>query len=198
LAIGRRWQPARLGAEGLGLALGKIGLETTADLRTSVAHIWAAGDAAGNMQLTPTAAYEGRLAARNALAGETTPSDLSVVPQTVFTTPEIAKVGLTLGEAKKRGIECHQSTQDIRGASNGVASGEDDGYLKLVFEPGTERLLGVQMVSWAAAELIQLAALAIKTGATAALLAAQLTVHPSHTERFIKISAHEFHEFCEV
>jgi mercuric reductase len=187
-----------LGADGLGLAAGKMGLKTGPDLRTSVAHIWAAGDAAGNMQLTPTAAYEGRLAARNALAGETAASDLSVVPQTVFTTPEIARVGVSHGEAKKRGIACHESKHDLRGASNGVASGEDDGYLKLVFEPGTEKLLGVQMVSWAAAELIQLATVAIRTGATAALLAAQLTVHPSHTERFIKITAHEYHEFCEV
>jgi pyruvate/2-oxoglutarate dehydrogenase complex dihydrolipoamide dehydrogenase (E3) component len=86
----------------------------------------------------------------------------------------------------------------MRGASNGVASGEDDGYLKLVFDESNERLLGVQMVSHAAAELIQFAALAIRTGATAGQLAAQLSVHPSHTERFIKVSAHEYHEFCEV
>ena len=86
----------------------------------------------------------------------------------------------------------------MRGASNGVAVGEDDGYLKLLFEEGTERLLGVQMVSHAAAELIQLAALAVRTGATADHLSAQLSVHPSHAERFIKISAHEYHEFCEV
>jgi len=69
---------------------------------------------------------------------------------------------------------------------------------ELVFEPGSERLLGVQMVSYAGAELIQLAALALRTNATAALLAAQLSVHPSHAERFIKFAAHEYHEVCQV
>ena len=54
------------------------------------------------------------------------------------------------------------------------------------------------MVSYAGAELIQMAALAIRTGATASVLAAQLSVHPSHTERFIKIAAHDYHEICEV
>ena len=197
-ATGRRWRPAGLGADGLGLALGRLGLETTDDLRTSVDGIWAAGDAAGRMQLTPTAAYEGRLAARNAITGERTASDLSSVPQAVFTSPEIARVGLGHAEAQRRGFACHVSRHDMRGASNGVASGEDDGYLKLVFDESNERLLGVQMVSHAAAELIQLATLAIRMGATAGQLAAQLSVHPSHAERFIKVSAHEYHEFCEV
>jgi pyruvate/2-oxoglutarate dehydrogenase complex dihydrolipoamide dehydrogenase (E3) component len=54
------------------------------------------------------------------------------------------------------------------------------------------------MVSYAAAELIQMAALAIRSGVTASVLAAQLSVHPSHAERFIKIAAHDHHEICEV
>jgi pyruvate/2-oxoglutarate dehydrogenase complex dihydrolipoamide dehydrogenase (E3) component len=197
-ATGRRWVPATLGAEGLGLETGRLGLATTPDLRTSLPHVWAAGDAAGNVQLTPTAALEGKVAARNALRGERAVPDLAVVPQTIFTTPEVARVGLTHREALERGVRCHVSTHDMRGASNGVATGEDGGFLKLVFEGGTERVLGVQMVSWAAAELIQLAALAIRAGATADLLSTQLSVHPSHAERFIKIAAHEYHEVCEV
>lgn len=197
-AAGRRWEPRMLGAEALGLELGRVGLKTSAYLRTSIPQIYAAGDAAGNVQLTPAAAHEGRIAARNALERDQIMSDVSLVPQTVFTTPEIARVGLTHTEALRRGVQCHVSTHDMRGASNGVASGEDDGYLKLVFEGGTERLLGVQMVSYAAAELIQLATLAIRSGATADHLAAQLSVHPSHAERFIKVAAHEYHDICEV
>jgi hypothetical protein len=67
-----------------------------------------------------------------------------------------------------------------------------------VFDAAQERLLGAQMVSYAGAELIQLAALAIRTGATASVLAAQLSVHPSHAERFIKIAAHDHHEICDA
>jgi pyruvate/2-oxoglutarate dehydrogenase complex dihydrolipoamide dehydrogenase (E3) component len=198
LAIGRRWRPVTLGAEGLGLEMGHLGLKVTPYLRTSAAHIYAAGDAAGNAQLTPVAAYEGRLAAHNALEGDRVAADERIVPQTVFTTPEVAKVGLTHREVEASGVRCHVTTHDMRGASNGRATGEDDGYLKLVFDAVQERLLGVQMVSYAGAELIQMAAMAIGGGITAKVLAAQLSVHPSQTERFIKIAAHDHHEICEV
>jgi pyruvate/2-oxoglutarate dehydrogenase complex dihydrolipoamide dehydrogenase (E3) component len=198
VAIGRRWRPEALGAEHLGLTTGHLGLEVTPYLRTSVAHIYAAGDAAGNAQLTPVAAYEGRLAAHNALKGDPLVADTTLVPQTVFTTPEVARVGLTHRAATASGVRCHVATHDLRGASNGRATGEDDGYLKLVFDAAEERLLGAQMVSYAAAELIQMAALAIRSGVTASVLAAQLSVHPSHAERFIKIAAHDHHEICEV
>jgi pyruvate/2-oxoglutarate dehydrogenase complex dihydrolipoamide dehydrogenase (E3) component len=198
VAIGRRWKPETLGAADLGLAMGALGLAVTPYLRTSVPHIYAAGDAAGNGQLTPVAAYEGRIAAHNALKGDDLVADSALVPQSVFTTPEIAKVGLTHRAAQAAGVACHVSTHDLRGASNGRATGEDDGYLKLVFDAAQERLLGAQMVSYAGAELIQMAALAVRTGATASVLAAQLAVHPSHAERFIKIAAHDHHEICDV
>jgi pyruvate/2-oxoglutarate dehydrogenase complex dihydrolipoamide dehydrogenase (E3) component len=136
VAIGRRWRPETLGAEQLGLAMGHLGLDVTPYLRTSVAHIYAAGDAVGNAQLTPVAAYEGRVAAHNALQGDQLIADTTLVPQSVFTTPELAKVGLTHRAAIASGVACHVATHDLRGASNGRATGEDDGYLKLVCDAG--------------------------------------------------------------
>ena len=197
LAVGRRYNPKRLGTDALALAMGRLGLRVNEHLRTSLPHIYAAGDAAGNQQLTPTAAYEGRLAALNALTGDVARVDYGVVPQTIFTTPEVGRVGLTHAEALARGVKCHVATHDMRGASNGRATGENAGYLKLVFDGPTEKLLGVQMVSYAAAELIQLAALALRTGADAHLLSSQLSIHPSHGERLIKVFGHEQHEICE-
>jgi len=197
LAVGRRYNPKRLGTDALGLAMGQLGLRVSEHLRTSLPHIYAAGDAAGNQQLTPTAAYEGRLAALNALKGDVARVDESVVPQTIFTTPEVGRVGLTHADALARGVTCHVVTHDMRGASNGRATGENAGYLKLVFDGATEKLLGVQMVSYTAAELIQLAALAIRTGADARLLSSQLSIHPSHGERLIKVFGHDHHEVCE-
>jgi dihydrolipoamide dehydrogenase len=196
LAVGRRWDPRTLGADVLGLETSRLGLKVSPQLQTSVPHIYAAGDAAGNVQLTPTAAYEGRVAARNALTGGTEAPDYSVVPQTIFTTPEVAKVGPTHREALARGLRCEVARHDMKGNSNGVATGQEGGYLKIVFQD--ERVLGVQMVNYAGAELIQLTALAIRCRATADLMATQLSVHPSHAERFIKITAHEYHEVCEV
>ncbi len=197
LAVGRRYNPRRAGTDALGLELGRRGLKVDAHLRTSRPHIYAAGDAAGNQQLTPTAAYEGKVAARNALQGDVETVDYSVVPQTIFTTPEVARVGLTHADALDRGVKCHVARHDMKGASNGRATGEDAGYLKLVFDGTTEKVLGVQMVSYAAAELIQLAALALRTGADAHLLSSQLSIHPSHGERLIKIFGHDHHEVCE-
>ncbi|MBI4636436.1 MAG: NAD(P)/FAD-dependent oxidoreductase [Candidatus Rokubacteria bacterium] len=197
VAVGRRFDARRLHADVLPLAMGRLGLRVDAHLKTSIPHIYAAGDAAGNQQLTPTAAYEGKLAARNALLGDVEAADYSVVPQTIFTTPEVGRVGLAHREAVRRGVRCHVATHDMRGASNGRATGEDAGYLKLVFDGASEKVLGVQMVSYAAAELIQLAALAIRTGAAADLLASQLSIHPSHGERLLKIFGHDHHEVCE-
>ena len=196
LAIGRRYTPRRTGTDAIGLEHGGLGLRVDAYLRTTLPHVYAAGDAAGNVQLTPTAAYEGKTAALNALRGNVETVEYTVVPQTIFTTPEVARVGLTHAEATRRGVKCHVARHDITGASNGRATGEDGGYLKLVFDGATEKVLGVQMVSWAAAELIQLAALAIRTGANAGLLSSQLAIHPSHGERLIKFFGHDHHEVC--
>lgn len=197
-ATGRRFEPRLIGAEGLGLATGRVGLRTTPQLRTSVEGVYAAGDAAGNAQLTTTAAVEGRVAATNALRGDEAAADLGLVPQVIFTTPEIARVGLSQREARARGIACHTASHDLRGASNGVATGEEGGHVELVFDGATERVIGAQMVSWAAAEVIQLAAVAIRGGLTAPELAAQLSVHPSQSERLFKVAAHDYHEICEA
>jgi pyruvate/2-oxoglutarate dehydrogenase complex dihydrolipoamide dehydrogenase (E3) component len=197
VAAGRRFHPRMLGAEGLGLETAGLGLKVTPYLRSSVPHIYAAGDAAGRRQLTPVAAWEGRIAALNALKGDSVRADEAVIPQVIFTTPEAASVGLSHRETQARGIGCAVARHDMRGASNGVASGEDGGYLKLVFDDETKRLLGAQMVSYAAAELIQFCALAIRSGASADTVAAQLSVHPTHDERLLKVFGADLREPCE-
>ncbi len=197
LAAGRRFHPRMLGGEGLGLEIAELGLKVTPYLRTSIPHIYAAGDAAGRRQLTPVAAYEGRVAALNALQGDSVSVDEAVVAQVIFTTPEVASVGLSHRETEARGIKCEVARHDMSGASNGVASGEDGGYLELVFDGTTHRLLGAQMVSYAAAELIQLCALAIRTGTSAHAVAAQISVHPSHGERLLKAFGADMRDHCE-
>src|SRR5207247_8251853 len=105
------------------------------------------------------------------------PVEYTAVPQTIFTTPEVARAGLTHAEATRRGVKCHVARHDITGASNGRATGEDGGYLKLVFDGATEKVLGVQMVSWAAAELIQIAVLALSIGDIVCLMSIHVTLH---------------------
>ena len=102
LAVGRRFHPRMLGGEGLGLETAGLGLKVTPYLRSSVPHIYAAGDAAGRRQLTPVAAYEGRIAALNALQGDSVRADEAVVPQVIFTAPEAVSVGLSPPRARGR------------------------------------------------------------------------------------------------
>lgn len=139
LAVGRRFDPRTLGADRLPLEANHRGLVTDSHRRTSLPRACAAGDAAGNRQLTTTAAYEGRIAATNALRGDNLASDLSVVPQ--IPSPRLKSPRWGSPTAKLRTAACgrHVATHDMRGASNGVATGEEAGYLKLVFEGGTER-----------------------------------------------------------
>lgn len=185
-AIGRRFHPRSIGAARIGLDLGRLGLRTTPYLATSVPHIYAAGDAAGNRQLTPVAAHEGRIAAINALRGDVERADEAVIPQVIFTSPEIGVVGLSYAEAPAHGIQAAVARHDAHGASNAAATGEGPDYFKLIFDQDTARLIGAQMISSAAAELIQLCALAVRSRVPAGLVASQLAVHPSHGERLIR------------
>ncbi|HEU4438743.1 MAG TPA: hypothetical protein VFT36_05805, partial [Methylomirabilota bacterium] len=115
------------------------------------------------------------------------------IPQVLFTTPEVGMVGLAYGEAPAHGIVPAVARHDARGSSNSVASGEEGGYFKLVLDQDTQRLVGAQMVSPAAAELIQLCALAIRSRVPASLVASQLSVHPSHGERLLRAFGPEPH-----
>jgi pyruvate/2-oxoglutarate dehydrogenase complex dihydrolipoamide dehydrogenase (E3) component len=184
-AVGRRFHPRMIGAAKIGLELGRLGLRTSPYLATSVPHIYAAGDAAGNRQLTPVAAHEGRVAAINALRGDTERADEAVIPQALSTTPEVGLVGLAYGQAPAHGILGAVARHDTQSAGRG-GTGEDAEYFKLVFDQDTSRLVGAQVVSPVAAELIQLCALAIRSRVPAAVVAAQLSVHPSHGERLLR------------
>lgn len=185
-AVGRRFHPQTIGAARIGLQMGRLGLRTSPYLATSVPHIYAAGDAAGNRQLTTVAAHEGRIAAVNALRGDTQRADEAVIPQVLCTTPEVALVGMAYGEAPAHGVHAAVARHDARGSSNSVATGEAADYFKLVFDEDTQRLVGAQMVSPAASELIQLCALAIRSRVPASLVVGQLSVHPSRGERLLQ------------
>jgi glutathione reductase (NADPH) len=185
-AVGRRFDPRMIGAARIGLEMGRLGLRTSPYLATSVPHIYAAGDAAGNRQLTPVAAHEGRVAALNALRGNIERADEAVIPQVVFTTPEVGLVGISYGEAPAHGVHAAVARHDARGSGQSVTGGEEAGYFKLVFDQDTQRLVGAQMVSPAAEELIQFCALAIRSRVPAAAVEAQVSIYPSRGDQLIR------------
>ncbi|MDX5929242.1 mercury(II) reductase [Acidiphilium acidophilum] len=152
-----------------GLALDKAGVTTDHNgaivvddhLRTSAANIYAAGDCSTMPQLVYVAAAAGTRAAINMMGGDAS-LDLSVVPAVVFTDPSVATVGLDEGQARTAGIETITRRLDLENVPRALANFDTRGFVKLVAEAGTGRLIGAQILAHNAGEMIQTAALAIR------------------------------------
>jgi pyruvate/2-oxoglutarate dehydrogenase complex dihydrolipoamide dehydrogenase (E3) component len=170
-------QPAR---NETGVTYDRHGIEADATLRTSIPHIWAAGDVRrGSAQLSPIASHGARVAARNALLGRSDVFDESLVPYIVGLTPPVAGVGFTREAAASRKIDTFEHRQayaSVCPAANVV--GEPEGFVKLIFSRGDRRLIGAHAFGASAGELIQQMAFAMRANLTAETLAEMLFVFP--------------------
>jgi len=142
-------------------------------MRTSVPDIYAAGDCTSQPQFVYVAAAAGTRAAINMTGGDSR-LDLSTMPAVVFTDPQVASVGLTEVEARRRGLEPDSRTLALSSVPRALVNFDTRGFIKLVAESGTGRILGAQVVAAEAGDVIQSAALAIRTGMTVHALAEQL------------------------
>ncbi|MDJ0850407.1 MAG: dihydrolipoyl dehydrogenase [Myxococcota bacterium] len=179
VAVGRRPNGDRIGAQAAGLAVDERGfLRVDEQLRTNVPHIFAIGDVVGAPLLAHKATHEGKVAAE-VIAGHEVAFDATAIPSVAYTDPEVAWAGLTDTEAAERGVEVERAA--FPWAASGRALGIDraEGLTKLLLEPGTQRILGAGIVGRNAGELIGEVLLAIEMGANAEDLA--LTVHPHPT-----------------
>jgi len=174
IATGRAPNTEALNLNGIGVRTGKSG-EIVVDehLQTSVPHIYAAGDCTDQPQFVYVAAAAGSRAAQNMTGGDVT-LDLHSMPTVVFTDPQIATVGLSEAEAHLEGIETDSRTLTLDNVPRALVNFDTRGFIKIVAEAGSGRLLGVQAVAAEAGELIQAAALAIHHNMTVADLASQL------------------------
>jgi pyruvate/2-oxoglutarate dehydrogenase complex dihydrolipoamide dehydrogenase (E3) component len=170
LASGRRPNVEGLGLEEVGVDTLRQGIVTDAYQRTSVPGVWAAGDVVAGIQLTPIAAYQGQVAVTDMFGGSARMSDYSIVPAAIFTDPEIAGVGLTEHEAREKGFDTGTSVvpaaQLIRPAYTQPRGSDAPGLVKLVYENGSRRVLGLHAVIRGGAEFVQGFAVAIRLGAT--------------------------------
>lgn len=161
------------------LALENVGIETTRagnivvddHMHTSVEHIFAAGDCTDQPQFVYVAAAAGTRAARN-MTGEDVALDLSAMPAVVFTDPQVATVGLT--EAQAQGIEADSRRLDLENLPRALANLDTRGFIKLVADKASGRILGCQVLAHEGGEIIQTAALAIRNRMTIQDLADQL------------------------
>jgi len=183
LATGRVPQVAHLGLEAAGIALDDRGrLVLDAHFRTTNPTVYAAGDAAGGEMHTPVANYEGTMVAEAVDSGEPARADCSDVPIACFTYPELATVGLTEVRARELGISSDTVRLGFDGIGAGVIEDWRDGFVKLVLDPSSRRILGMQAAGPSASDLIYAGALAIKGGMTTSDLSETLGVHPSFAE----------------
>jgi mercuric reductase len=187
VAAGRRPNTADLGLERAGVRLDGQGAIIVDDhLRTSVPHIWAAGDVIGrqteSQMATPVGAHDGGIAADNALAGANRRVDHTVIPRAVFTDPQVGVVGLTDREANARGLVCQCNAIPLSVVPRAGAVRDTRGVIKMVLERDTRRVLGVSMVGVNAGEVIHEAAMALRFGATADDFIDLVHVYPTMAE----------------
>jgi dihydrolipoamide dehydrogenase len=179
VAVGRRPNGDRVGAEAAGLAVDPRGfLPVDRQQRTNVAHLFAVGDVARPPLLAHKAMHEAKVAAEVA-AGEKASFDARVIPAVAYTDPEVAWVGLTEREAQDKGIAVEKAVFPWSASGRSLSLGRDEGSTKLLFEPASGRVLGAGAVGPNAGDLISEAALAIEMDCVAGDLA--LTIHPHPT-----------------
>ncbi|WP_281275139.1 mercury(II) reductase [Cohnella phaseoli] len=166
VATGRKPNTAALHLDAAGVKLGARGQVIIDEyLRTSNPRIYAAGDVTLGPQFVYVAAYEGGVAAHNAL-GASRKVDLNVVPGVTFTNPSIATVGLTEEQAKAAGHEVKTSVLPLDAVPRAIVNRETTGVFKIVAEAKTLKVLGVHIVAENAGDVIYAATLAVKFGLT--------------------------------
>jgi len=142
------------------------GIKTDEYLQTTTENIYAAGDVLGENMFVYTAAYEGKLAAANALSEEKRQRDYTALPWVVFTDPQVAGVGLDENQAAREGIEAESALLPLEYVPRSLAAKDTRGFIKLIRDKKTDRLLGARILAPEGSELLMEAALAIKFGIT--------------------------------
>ena len=184
-ATGRAPNTSGLGLEEAGVKLGRKG-EVMVDeySQTSVPSIYAIGDVTDRVNLTPVAIREGMAFVETVFNGNPTPVDHALIPTAIFTQPEMGTVGLSEEEARDRGpVEIYATS--FKPMRESFAGRSARVLMKLVVCAGTRRVLGCHIVAPGAGEMIQLAGIAVKMGATKEDFDRTVAVHPTMSEEIV-------------
>ncbi len=185
LAVGRSPNTAGLGLDELGIATRPGGtIEVDDYLRTVIPTIYACGDIVGPYQFTHMASHQAWYATVNSLFGflRRFRVDYSVVPWATFTDPEVARVGLNETDARSQGVPFELTRYDIGDLDRAIADGEAHGFVKVLTAPGKDRILGVTIVGYHAAELLAEFVLAMKHGLGLNKLLGTIHIYPTLSE----------------
>jgi mercuric reductase len=191
IAAGRAPNTEALNANAAGVRLDDHGAVVVDEhLRTSASHIYAGGDCTNQPQFVYVAAAAGTRAAINMLGGDAT-LDLTAMPAVIFTDPQIATVGLTEAQAPRAGITTASRTLTFDNVPRALVNFDTRGFIKLVVDAGSGRLLGAQIVAAEGGEVVQAAALAIRNRMTVQELGDQLFPYLTMVEG-LKLCAQTF------
>ncbi|HYK84187.1 MAG TPA: mercury(II) reductase [Ktedonobacteraceae bacterium] len=196
VATSRQPNTRNIGLEQIGVQLdAQNAVKVDSYLRTTVPHIWAAGDVIGretdSQMATPVGAHDGGIAALNALTGANRRVDHRIIPRAIFTDPQVAVVGLTDEEANAHGIVCQCNTIPMSVVPRAGAIRDTRGVVKMVLERESRRVIGISMLGVNAGEVIHEAAMALRFGATADDFIDMIHVYPTMAEA-LKIVAISF------
>ena len=190
VSVGRRPLTRELGLEAAGVETDpQTGcVRVDASLRTSAPGIYAIGDLVPGPMLAHKASAEGRATAE-IIAGKPGEVHYDAIPAIVYTAPEVAGVGLTEEQIKKRGIPYAAGVYPFAGAGRARCLGETEGFVKVIAHKTTDRLLGVHIIGARASEMIAEAVIALEFGASAEDIARTVHGHPTFSEALMEAAA---------
>jgi len=181
VAVGRVPRTEGIGLDRIGVEADGKGIRVNSRMETSAGGVYAAGDVVGGWFLAHIATREGLVACRNALGGKVD-MDYSTVPTTIYTIPEISRVGLTEEEAGEKGIDYKTGTFPFSANGKAKGLGEGDGFVKWVSEKETGGLLGLHIIGPQATELISAGIVALAGGMSVDDLEKVIFPHPTLSE----------------
>ena len=194
-AVGRKPVTDGLKLENTGLKMNERGfIEADDYCRTKVANIFAIGDVTGKIQLAHYATAQGIAAAENAVNAKPHKHD-TLIPNVIFTAPEVGTVGLSEDDAKKQNRAVKTGKFRFAGLGKSLATGETTGFVKWITDAGTDQLLGAAAVGPHATELIAEAAAVIRAELTVTELGRTIHAHPTFSESWME-AAHAVHGEC--
>jgi glutathione reductase (NADPH) len=186
MAIGRAPNTVGLGLEAAGVEAGSRGeIKVDAFSRTNVPGIFAVGDVTDRVNLTPVAICEGHAFSDSVFGGKPVRVDYELIPTAVFTTPEIGTVGLAEHDARAAHGSIDIYKARFRPMKNVLAGRNERMMMKLVIDTVSDKVLGCHVLGPDAAEIVQMAAIALRLGATKADFDATMALHPSVAEELV-------------
>src|SRR5438874_2803225 len=186
LAVGRTPYTDDLGLEEVGVELDGKRIKVDDHLRASADGIYAIGDVIGGIMLAHVASYEGVCAVENIAGHGNRVPDYHAAPNCIYTDPEIAHVGLGEKEAKEKGIPVKVGRFPFAASGRALTLGQSEGYVKVLADPESGRLLGAHIIGPRATDLIAEAALAVQNGLTMEQLDRTIHAHPTLPESLME------------